>query len=236
MERVLSQLVERLKNAHQDRLISVILYGSAVAGDHHGRFSDINILCVLREVTPRELAECAQIFRWWRDQGNPAPLLLGAEELRSSTDCFPIEFHDIQACHRVLYGEDVTAGLEIDQRFYRAEVEHDLRAKLLRVRQKAAGVLADKEMLRRLLVESVSTFCVLFRHALRLAGAEAPHEKRQVLRQVRESFGVDVAPFEKLLDLREGKIKPRELEPGRLFSDYLREIQAVIAVVDRLEK
>jgi len=236
MERQLSQLVERLKGAYQDRLVGVILYGSAAAGDHHGRFSDLNVLCVLREISPRELAEAGPIFRWWRKLGNPAPLLLSAEETRNSTDCFPIEFQDIQECRRVLYGEDVVAEAEIDRSFYRAQVEHELRAKLLRLRQKAAGVLADKDLLRGLLVDSVSTFCVLFRHALRLAGYEAPFGKRDVLRQAQEKFGLDPAPFLKVLDLREGKIKPRALDPGKLFAEYLRAIEVVVAVVDRLEK
>ena len=236
MERVLSELVERLKKTYQDRLVSVVLYGSGAAGDHHRRFSDLNILCVLREVTPRELGESAAIVHWWRKQGNPSPLLLSEEEVRTSTDCFPIEFHDIKERRRVLYGQDVAADLAIDKCFYRAQVEHDLRAKLLRLRQKAAGVLSDKDLLRALLLDSVSTFCVLFRHALLLAGYEAKFEKREVIRQAGEKFGVDGAPFERLLDLREGKIKPRDLDPGPLFADYLREILKVIDVVDRLEK
>ncbi|MBM3745276.1 MAG: hypothetical protein FJW34_05725 [Acidobacteria bacterium] len=236
MERQLSQLVERLRNAYQDRLVSVILYGSGAGGDHHRRFSDVNVLCVLRQITPRELAESGPISRWWREQGNPAPLLLSAEEVRNSTDCFPIEFHDIHERRRVLYGEDVVAAIDIDDCFYRAEVEHELRAKLLRLRQKAAGVLADKELLRGLLLESVSTFCVLFRHALRLAGHEAPFGKREVIRQAQEKFGLDPSPFERLLEVREGQRKPRELDPEPLLEEYLKGVELVVAAVDRLNK
>ncbi len=47
MERVLNELVERLTKTYQDRLVSVVLYGSAAVGDHHGRYSDLNVLCVL---------------------------------------------------------------------------------------------------------------------------------------------------------------------------------------------
>jgi len=236
MERVLNQLVERLRKTYQDRLVSVVLYGSAAVGDHHGRFSDINVLCVLRQVRPRELAESAPIFRWWRELGNPAPLLLSLEEVRNSTDCFPIEFHDIRERHRVLYGEDVVAELDIDESFYRAQLEHELRAKLLRLRQKAAGVLADKNLLRTLMVDSFSTFCTLFRHALRLSGAPADFHKRTLLEQVREFFKVDTGPFTRVLDLREGKIKPRDLDPTLLFEGYLAVIEAVTEAVDRLAK
>ncbi|HEY1204296.1 MAG: nucleotidyltransferase domain-containing protein [Bryobacteraceae bacterium] len=236
MERLLTQLVDRLKKAYGDRLKSVMLYGSAAAGDHHAKYSDINVVCILADVTPRELGESTAIVRWWREKGNPSPLLLTEEEVRDSADCFPIEFHDIRERHRVLYGEDFASGLEIDKRFYRAQVEHDLRAKLLRLRQKAAGVLGDANLLRTLLAESVSTFSVLFRHALLLHGVEAGFGKREVIEQARERFGIDAAPFLKLLDVREEKIKPRDIEPVPLLADYLKQIQTVIDAVDRLEK
>jgi predicted nucleotidyltransferase len=236
MERVLTQLVERLNKTYGERLTSVILYGSAAAGNHHEKYSDLNVLCVLREVTPRELEESTPVVRWWREKGNPSPLLFSEEEVRNSTDCFPIEFHDIKERHRVLHGEDVVANLEIDPCFYRAQVEHDLRAKLLRLRQKAAGLFGDKEMLRSVLADSVSTFAVLFRHALLLHGAEAAFARRELVEQARERFGIDPAPFLKLLDLREQKIKPKEIEPAALLADYMRQIQIVIDAVDRLDK
>ncbi len=236
MERALEQLVERLRKTFGDRLKSVILYGSAASGAREDRFSDFNVLCVLNEVTPRELAGANPIFHWWREQGNPSPLLLSDEEARNSTDCFAIEFYDIKERRRVLYGADVVENIEIDRCFYRAQVEYELRSKLLRLRQKAAGALDDKNALRIMLADSISTFCVLFRHALRLSGAEAPFAKRQIVTHASGHFGFDAAPFMQLLDLRDGKIKPRELEPVPLLDSYMRQIQIVINAVDRLEK
>jgi hypothetical protein len=236
MERVLNQLVERLTKTYQERLVSVMLYGSGAVGDHHGRYSDLNVLCVLREVTPRELGDSAPIFRWWRKLGNPSPLLLSREEVRTSTDCFPIEFHDIRERHRVLAGEDVAQDLAVDDSFYRAQVEHELRAKLLRLRQKAAGVLSARDLLLELMADSLSTFCVLFRHALLLHGVDARFEKSAIIDQAAEKFGIEPSPFRSLLDLREQKIKARQIQPGPLFERYLKEIQVVIDAVDRLEK
>ena len=167
---------------------------------------------------------------------NPAPLLLSEHEVRTSTDCFAIEFHDIKTHHRILQGKDVISSLVVDDSFYRAQVEHDLLAKLLRLRQKASGALSDKDVLRSLLADSVSTFCVLFRHALILRGLAAAGRKREVIEQARAAFGIDPLPFTKLLDLREDRIKPRELEPAGLLDSYLKQISVVIDAVDRLEK
>lgn len=236
MDKSIEQLLEKLRKAYGDRLVSVVLYGSAVAGDRNEGFSDYNVLCVLQEITPRELAAGTEIFRWWREQGNPSPLLLTEREVATSTDCFAIEFKDIQRNHQILHGADLVSGLAIDDAFYRAEVEHDLRAKLLRLRQKAGGMLADSDLLCRLLADSVSTFAVLFRHALALHGVDAPPQKREVMRAAAERFGLDPAAFDQLLDLRERRSKPRDVRPVELLASCLAQIERVIEAVDALAK
>jgi predicted nucleotidyltransferase len=235
MDSLLNQLVERLKKAYGEDLVSVVLYGSAAAQDHQAKFSDLNVFCVLNQIARRELAASEEVFGWWRERGNPSPLLLTEAEIAASADCFPMEFTDIRRYHRVLFGKDVASTLEVDGRYYRAQVERELRAKLLRLRQKAAGMLSDPDLLRRLLADSISTFCVLFRHALALHGRDVPPVRREVIEAAKDHFGIDAAPFGRLLDLREQRIKPRDAEPVSLLTGYLQGIRLVIDTVDRLE-
>jgi predicted nucleotidyltransferase len=223
-----------MKKAYGDSLLSVVLYGSAAEGDHHERFSDTNILAVLRDLTPRELTASEPIFRWWREQGNPAPLLMTEEEMRNSADCFAIEFHDLKEQGRLLHGTDLVSGIVIQDRDYRAQVEHELRSKLLRLRQKAAGVMEDRPLLLRLMADSVSTFCVLFRHALALSGLPRRGRKREILEDAALAFQITTQPFLTLLDLREGKLPARAVEAVPLLERYLSEIQKVAAAVDLL--
>ncbi len=49
----------------------------------------------------------------------------------------------MQERRRVLFGPDLIQDLVIEKTFYRAQVEMELRAKLLRLRQKAADVLFE---------------------------------------------------------------------------------------------
>jgi hypothetical protein len=236
MKKDLDQLVARLRKALGPELVSVVLYGSAARGEHHADFSDINILCVLKAVTPVELRASEPVFRWWMDQGNPPPLMLSEHEVVTSTDCFAIEFHDMQQHHRILHGKDVVSQLVVDRKFYRAQVERELRAKLLRVRTKAASVLSDKEALARLLADSLSTFCVLFRHALLLSDAEDLVGNRAVVERAAQVFGIDVKPFLQLLEAREEKAKLKTIDAVQLLGSYLRELSIVVDAVDRLEK
>ncbi len=234
-ERHLRELVERLREAYQDRLVCVIVYGSGAGADDVDDFSDLNVLCVLRGVTVADLARAEPIFKWWRGLGNPAPLLLTEEEVRTSTDCFTIEFHDMQERRRVLWGADVIAGLAIDRSFYRAQIERELRSKLIRLRQKAAAILPDGKALLRLMLDSVSTFCVLARHALLLSSRGASWRKRDIAERLRE-LDADPAPFHTLLDLRERTKDDTTVDPATLFEAYLGQIEALVAYVDRLPK
>jgi len=235
MEQKLAQFVEKARTALGDRLVAAILYGSGAGGEHHGKFSDLNVLCVVTEVTARELADAEPVVKWWTGEGNPSPLMLSRAEVRNSTDVFPIEFHDMLEQRRVLYGDDVIAGLRIDRTFYRAQVEHDLFSKMLRLRQKAAAMLSDRDALLTLMLDSVSTFCVLLRHALLLGGIQPGVKKRETISHLPE-IGIDPAPFATLLDLREGKTKPKDVTPGDLFAAYLARIHAAVEYVDRLAK
>lgn len=236
MQKDLDQLVARLVKAHGPELVSVVLYGSAATGEHDPAFSDINILCILSEITPTQLRASEPVFRWWHERGNSSPLLLSEHEVQTATDCFAIEFQDMQQHHRILHGRNVIASLTVDRSFYRAQVERELRAKLLRLRTKAAPILSGKEDLARLLADSVSTFCVLFRHALLLHGVEAPAVKRTIIERSRDTFQIDPAPFLQLLDAREQKIALKSIDPPLVLAAYLRELSIVIDAVDRLEK
>ena len=236
MQEELSELVTRLRAAFADHLISVILYGSAAMGDHDERMSDLNVLCVLDRISPDELALSEPIFRWWIGQKNPPPLLLTEEEVRTSTDCFPIEFHDMQEHRRVLHGADVIEGLEIDRSFYRAQVEQELRAKQIRLRQKAAELLSQSDRLIKLMADSLSTFCVLGRHGLILSGREPRWKKREILAALEVALGVPFKGANEILAIRENKSRRSESDSVSLLRIYLNEIDALVRFVDALSK
>jgi predicted nucleotidyltransferase len=65
---LLKELTSKLEHAFSDRLVAVILYGSAASPERADKFSDLNVLCVLKDITPRELMEAEPVLSWWRDE------------------------------------------------------------------------------------------------------------------------------------------------------------------------
>ena len=236
LQQKLSELVDRLKTALGGQLVSVILYGSAAVGDWHKKSSDLNVLCVLNRLSPAELAKSEPVVRWWRAQGNPSPLLLTAEEVVSSTDCFPMEFHDMREHRQVLFGADLIAHLRIENSFYRAQVEHELRSKQIRLRQKAAELLPNPERLLKLLTDSISTFCVLGRHALILGSREPHWKKTEIITALEVALGRPLSTFSRLLALRQSGALATGESAASLLESYLAETDALVRFVDALAK
>ncbi len=236
LQEKLSELVRRLEAAFSSHLVSAILYGSAAMDDWHERSSDLNVLCVLDRLSRHELAQSESVFRWWRQQGNPPPLLMSLEEVHASTDCFPMEFHDMQEHRRVLCGQDVIQSINVDRSFYRAQVEHELRAKQIRLRQKAAEVLSKPEQLLNLLIDSVSTFCVLGRHALILSGHPARWKKKEIIEALKDAMNVPFEGANGILMLRAAAKRRPDVDALALFDKYLAEMDSLVRFVDGLEK
>jgi len=60
--------------------------------------------------------------------------------------------------------------------------------------------------------------------------------RRVVVDTAARHFGIDASPFLTLLDLREQKLKAKEVEPEPLFGRYMIQIDKVIDAVDVLAK
>ena len=232
---VLEQLVKKLDHALSGRLVSIILYGSAALPEAD-RFSDLNMLVVLKDITPRELADSEPVLRWWREQGHPPLLLMTEHEVSGSTDSFPVEFRDMQRRRRVLFGTDPIADLVVHDTYYRAQVEYQLRSGLLRLRRQGGPILSDPRALLALCLESVTTFSLLGRHLLLLAGVEAPAGRRALVEKLGKTLDTGMRPWEILLDIGEEKPGADRVDPSELFAEFLVCIGKLIAFVDQKEK
>ena len=95
-------------------------------------------------------------------------------------------------------------------------------------------VVGDDRRMWELLTRSVSSFATLFRHALMVLGHEAPVEKRRAIQVLAEKIGFDASPFLQVLDVREQKLTPRQLNVSDVFSRYLAALEQVASAVDRM--
>src|SRR6185295_5262006 len=132
--------------------------------------SDLNFAIVVQRLIFPHLKALHAHLPAWHKLGAATPLLLDRRWIERSRDVFPMEFHDIKAQHRVLYGEEVFATLPIDSRHLQYQSEHEARGKLLRLRALYAEVGADRKRLEHLMLDSVKTFVIIMRNSIRVRG------------------------------------------------------------------
>ncbi|MBM4031667.1 MAG: hypothetical protein FJ291_07760 [Planctomycetes bacterium] len=227
------QLTERLGTALPSALRAVVLYGSAAAGDHVAGKSDYNVLVVVSPLGKEQLDALAPPAQAWAGDGHRPPLLFTPEQLAASADAFPIELLDIQRCRRLLFGKDPLAGVSVAFENLRLELERELKAKLLALRESYLLAAGKPKRVAELLAASLSSFLVLFRAALRLYQDEVPMAKLDALRALADHLGFDPTVFLTVQLLKEGRLKPREVSPPELFAEYLAAIEGIVEAVDR---
>lgn len=230
--------IDDLRKTHGSNLVSVILYGSAAAGDFVPRQSDYNILVALERIGPADLRNAHACIREWRRLGNPAPIYFTRSEIANAADVFPIEFHQMMLAHKVLYGVDVLEGLTISDKFLRLQAEYELRSKLLQLRRSYIPASQTVNGLKALMADSLSSFSALFRAVLILHGLEPPTKKQDIVDLAVKHLNIDSSPFDRIFDIREnvGKAKYDERSINELFASYLEQIEKVIDAVDKIDK
>ncbi len=229
----IEDFVKRVREAAGTNVQSIILYGSAVSGDFHPEFSNLNLFCVLHDSSFPALWALAPVAKWWDRQKQPPPLCMTRDELERSTDVFTIELIDMQQHHRVLFGEDVLQGLQIPTYLHRVQVEYELREKVTLLRQQLLLAEDSNSRLWDLLLRSVPSFVTLFRHALIALGNTAPAGKREAVQTLSKQVGFDPSAINQVLDVREHKAGPKNLNLKDLCARYVAAVEQVTSVVDK---
>jgi predicted nucleotidyltransferase len=232
----LNHLVEDLKTTHGDNLSSVVLYGSAAAGDHIELRSDYNLLISLNRITPEDLRQAQAPMREWQRLGHPLPVYFTVEELSDAADVFPIEFYQMEHARIVLYGTDPFAFVRLSDANLRHQAEYELRSKLIQLRRLYIPASVSIEKLCDLMSDSLASFAALFRAVLVLHGKEAPVAKPDCVRATVQLLKLNPEPFEQIFEFRaSGNFPATEKEANEIFGAYMDQVEQVIEVVDELD-
>jgi len=237
MKHYFQAFIDDLKDTHGPNLVSVILYGSAAAGDFIPGESDYNLLVALREITPLDLRNAHACMREWNKMGHPTPVYFTVSELKNASDVFPIEYHQMEGARNVLYGTDVLEDLEISDHYLRHQTEYELRSKLILLRRRYIEASTSVGALANLMADSLASFVAVFRAVLLLSRFHSPLTKHEIVDQMVNHLEIDGEPFDKIFRIRENddSVRLDDVSVNRLFADYLKQIEHVIDAVDKMK-
>ncbi len=227
----LDVLLEQTRQALGTHLKSIVLYGSAARGDWERATSDLNLIIVVDRLDPADLEAMSPALTRWESGRQPLPRLFTPEMIAESADVFPIEFLDLQADRRVLYGDDPFADVEVHTDHLRLQCERELREKMMRLREGYVETHAHPRRLRRLLTDSYTTFVALFRGCLHLHRDAVPAHNEEVVSAFCRRAGLDKQAFGDVARLKHGE--DVAADEKAVFGRYYAELTHGVARIDR---
>jgi len=214
--------------------VAAYLTGSVLAPGFDERRSRINLLVVTRALGLDVLDAVAGKLPADTRPPHIHPLFVTERQMVKSLDVFPIEWTDIQEGHLLLEGHDVLGGLHVPRGNLRIQLEHDLRARLIGLRQAYLANAQRGEELGAVLKAAASGFTTLCRTLLRLRGEAPPAEARQVIQRTAELFGLDAQGLSGAHVVRHSGAPPKRGELVALYRSFLVEVERLVNAIDEM--
>lgn len=229
------EFAHKLETACEGNLESVILYGSAVGTDFSKKYSDYNLIVVLKDPSPAALSKMGSLVRKWVKHGNPPPHIFDPGHIKQSRDVFPLEFIDISDRHEVLFGSNPFKNMQIDRSNLRHQCESELKGKLLYLRSLYTTNCHKPKRVSEIMLRSFPSFIAAFKGVVHLLGDVPERDSRKLVEQLANKIEINPQIFMDLILIREGKaFLPRKAEAISAFEKYLTEIQTITNYVDRM--
>ena len=233
-ERTLAEVTEQIRTLCGARLLCMALYGSGVGDEYVEASSDLNLVVVLTRIDRATMVALRTHTKGWRRQRVATPLVLERDFLHAAADVFPIELHDIKDAHRLLVGTDVFATLAIRDDNLRYQCEHEARGKLLRLRELYLEIGDDQRRLQELLLDSLKTFLIIMRAAIRMHSGAARMSYQDTLNRFCRDFSLTMPVMTQLLRIKLTK-DAWSASAEEVFYSYVTEVEQLVQAIDQMK-
>lgn len=202
----LDKFLEDIKKVFGSKLKSVFIYGSKANAELLD--NDINLMVIAENVTGEDLQKCSKSVRewmgaFWEKNKNPLPVFMGEKEWFNSVDVYAMEYSDIKANHKILYGENLICSLNIKKEDLRLQCESEMKNLLMRFRGSYIVCASDYRAVNKSLIPVIKTINAIFKAVLRLKEIEVSKSPYDNLNKICEIVDIDKSFYEKLLCAKE---------------------------------
>jgi len=233
-EDIYKEYTQDLQQLFGNDLESVITYGSAARGEYVPKKSDINFIIILSDEGIERFTAAHDFVRKWEKRNVSIPLFLTKEYIANSLDSFPIEFLNITAHYKLVYGKDVFENVDIDRDNLRLQLEREMKGKLLNLRQAYFQAAGNAKMAALFIHDSFGTFLSLFPAVLYLKNESISSQSINNIKRISELFNLDEKILERLYRVKQGMEKPNKSESIELLRNYIAQIRSLAIQTDAL--
>jgi hypothetical protein len=183
-------LAAQLKEIFGERLSMIAAFGT-----------EANTCAIVETLTVGDLDRCAALSAEWKKLRLDAPLFILVDELARARDAFPLEFNEIIATRRVIFGADLFAAMSVMPDDLRRACEMQARGHLVHLREAYLEAGGDRKAIARLVSASVVPFRALLSNIARLDGCVVDDlMKRLAIDDLDKGFPASLRAAERLVE------------------------------------
>lgn len=235
MNKNVNKLIEDLKNTFSERLVSVILYGSAASQDYIENVSNVNLIVIVNDLNAQDLKLVNPAIESWMKTKNPVPIFMGRDEWFNSCDVYAVECSDIKDRHKILYGEDVVSSINVNKCNLRLQCESEIKNILIKLRQSYIINARNTKAIEELIKSASKSIFAIFRAVLRLNNINVPAKNSEVIDSLSKFVEFDSEIFKFILLQKELKNGFPKDQIENIIQKMIDSLNTILNYVDKLE-
>ena len=229
-----SQFALKLLENLGDNVKTILVYGSGTGVNYNPGVSNVNIAVIVQKLDFTVLKQALALVKGARKHKIAPPLLLTKEYVLNSLDVFPIEFSEIKEQHKIIFGEDFFAGLNIPLTDIRLLCEQQIKGKLLHLCQAYLDIGSNPAALKNFVSRAFSDLVPVFRRLISLKGQVPCANKEDMLRQLAKIFSLEEQSLLAIYHDKNKKILISSRQVETHFQDFFAQLEILSRHMDSL--
>jgi hypothetical protein len=205
-------------------LKSIILYGSAARKDYRSGLSDINLLIILEHADIMALKSIIEPVTIGRSE-RIAPLFLSTADLLKVAEAFPLKFLSIRESHKLLYGNNPFAEIEICKEALHRRCQQEMVNLLMRLRRHYLNSMGHN--LAGFLVTSFKGFSESLRIFLYLTNNNLP-SRDETVGIATTILGANMDVVHEIIKIKDSQEVPDNDIVQAIYDRYFRLIEQIV--------
>jgi predicted nucleotidyltransferase len=229
------KITREAKEALGDNIVSLVLYGSHARAEATTG-SDVNLFLVVRDQRPGALRGLLKIIPQWLKNGITAPVIFREDQLARGLDSFAIEFAEMAAARKVLFGPDPFADFAPDWETVRSELEREARQKQIAITRRWLAAGGDARAVPQILADMVPGCLALLRSTLMLKKRlQSPLTLDIVLEELRTMSWFKPDLWKKLRAVAKKYEKAPSAELTTMIEEFIGQLSALVSELDSMK-
>src|SRR5574344_299653 len=233
----LEKYISELKIIFNSRLKSIFVYGAKTNATSDKLNDDTNLMIITENLSGEDLKKCSRPTKQWIKGGifegkNPLPVIMDEQEWFNSADIYAMEYSDIKANNKIIFGENLIKNIEIKPEDLRFQCESETKNLLMKFRNHYLLYAYSPAQMDKSIVPVVKTINAIFKAILRINNIEPSIKAQENLGKVHDLCDIDKPFFEKLLCRKEKKCNFNRKETYELANKTVLELDKLLKYIN----